>query len=594
MGNFSLSPSQIVARWYGITLAVACFGWPLILGMPFGWLRVTWLAIAVFCVAVSIVLAQKFAEKSVVPVLSADAPPWFLILAATLFIAYATRFPTTFFSDDEAIVIPPLVVAYRLAALLTWPGLTATILTLGALVLWRYKKVSSWHLWAVFLITLLSTSFIGFFYHNAETLLVRYPPMMNLTQLVSTIIGQGEPLLMRLANAGWTFVLALVVWYLLPTWKPHARLALGLVACLTPLGWSYRILLYQSSGEIVLALAIILLLSQLLSGRDGIALYIGMTFSLWILYRPTAFALATATVLALLLLRRKRDALEVGAIALPIGILWCAVYILGAFQYDFLSSSSTRSFVVARPMFETLKALPEQLSVPGLLVLIIGSICIFWKRPHDRWLLALAWLFSVSYTVLHQLLTIDVWYGYGRFNALLIVPLAVVTSSMVMWAKEKKCTWLTLPLIAILVAVTPWNFVSFMQGYRSDAYQHRMERTVTGGAIPTPLPAATEELLSHVDTMIILTPTVTYLDLFIARGMITADQRTSIVDRSRAWTPSDTSRPVLVQAPMKGRTYRTNIPETLENRLLEAAEWAKAQPNVYERVYGEERVIIVP
>lgn len=594
MGNFSLSPSQIFARWYGIVLVVACFGWPLILGMPFGWLRAAWLGIAVLCVCTSMMVTQHIAKKSMLPVLSSDAPPWFLFLAATLFVAYASSFPTTFFGDDEAIVIPSLVVAYRLAAILTWSGLTAIVLALGALVVWRWKKVSSWHLWAVFLITLLSTSSIGFFHHNAETLLVRYPPMMNLVQLVSTIIGQGEPLLMRLANAGWTFVLALIAWYLLPTWKPHARLALGLVACLTPLGWSYRILLYQSSGEIVLALAVILLLSQLLSGRDGISLYIGMTFSLWILYRPTAFALATATVFALLLLRRKRDALEVGAVALPIGILWCAVYVLGAFQYDFLSSSSTRSFIVVRPMIETLKALPEQLSVPGLLMLMIGSICVFWKRPDDRWLLALAWLFSVLYTALHQLLTIDVWYGYGRFSALLIVPLAVVASSMVMWAKEKKCTWLTLPLIAILVAVTPWNFVSFMQGYRSDAYQHRMERTVTGGAAPTPLPAATEALLAHADTMIILTPSVTYLDLFIARGLITANQRRSIVDRSRAWTPSDASRPVLIQAPREGRTYRTNVPEALEKRLLEAAEWAKAQPNVYERVYGDERVIIVP
>lgn len=53
------------------------------------------------------------------------------------------------------------------------------------------------------------------------------------------------------------------------------------------------------------------------------------------------------------------------------------------------------------------------------------------------------------------------------------------------------------------------------------------------------------------------------------------------------------SRPVFIQAPAQGLTYLTNISAEEEQKLLNAAAWATAQPNAEIISLGQEKVIVV-
>lgn len=508
-------------------------------------------------------------------------------------------FPITFFSDEEAITIPALSLLSRIAAIAGWPAVTSVTACGIGLIVWKYRMLRTWHVWILSGCLLAATITLGMMIDRPYALLVRFPPLIHFIQLAATALSAGTPSLFRLANAGWTIALGLVAWRLLPNWPKSARLTLAVAACLTPLGWTYHLLLFQACGEVALGLLTILLLTQLLQRPDGerLALYVGTALSAWILYRPTALALAVTTVALLFVLRRRQAAWNIALIAFPVGLVWVAVYATGVFQYSFLSSGSAseRTFAIMEPLAKLLIALPEQLSLSGMLILIAGSIAVLWRRPSERPLLLLAWLFAIVYTAMHALLTLDRWYGYGRFNILMMLPLAVCAGSLVAWAHGKRWreygTGIT--VIAALALQTPWNFVGFLQSSRDVSLLDRIERTVTGGVDPTPLPSIVEQHLANVDTMIVISPSHAFLDLLIARGLLTPVQRSSLIKRSHEWNPSLPNRPVLIQAPPDGRTYRTNISEVDEKFLLDAAAWAAIQTNKEIFSLGEEKVIVV-
>lgn len=600
MGDAALSVeaggARLLARWYAVLLIAACFGWPLILGIAPGAPRAAWLFIAVVLVLCSVLAARSAAKRAAMPSVETRRPPWLAFAVPALLVAAASIFPVTFFSDEEAIALPSLLLLTRAARLVTWPGLAALFALCIGSAAWFRRRLRGRHVWALLALLCTSSVVLAFLHARPEALLIRFPPLLHLGQILATAAGLGRPALMRLGNAGWTFLLFLSCWTLLPRWPVSARIALGIAALLTPLGWTYRLLLFQACGEITLGLAAVFLLDQVIRRPDGdyLGLYPGMLLGAWILYRPTSLAIACAVIGLLALVRRRRAALDIALIALPMGALWVSVYVLGSFQYAFLSASSDRTFALWRPLMETLAAVPEQLGWVGIAVLLAGSTVLALRRPSDRVILLLAWMFGVTSTLLHQLLTVPVWYGYGRFSVLLMLPLAVTVGALAAWAAERRRAWLVLPLIALLAWTTPWPFVRFLQERRAVGTEDYIERTVTGGSIPTPLPQLIEEHATDAQRMIVLSPSYAFLDLLVARGLFGVAQRESIIARSRAWTPSSPGRPVLIQAPQPGRTYRTNITADEERRLLEAAAWARTQPGVREEVFGSERVLVVP
>ncbi|HVW66374.1 MAG TPA: hypothetical protein VHA78_01435 [Candidatus Peribacteraceae bacterium] len=590
------SCAQLVVRWYAVLLGVLCFGWPLLLGMREGPARWIWTVAACGLVMLSTAAAYRAAAHAGTVRVTPQRAPWALFILFAIVVAWAAVFPATSFSDEAAIALPALNVLSRIAQVLSWPGILVLTLFVAAFLAWFRAKLRDVHVW-ILLILLAGWSIALLLLHtHANTVFVRYPPAMQLMQLFSTAVGMGSASLMRLPNAFWTLLLCIAAWFLTPSFRPSARIATALAACLTPLGWTYHLLLYQACGEITLGLVAVFLLSQIVQREDGdtLGLYAGMLFGLWILYRPTIIAVVCATAIALWILRRRRAAWDTAAVALPVGLLWVAVYAFGAFQYAFLSGTSDRHFVLVTPILDTIAAIPDALHPVGLLILLAGSAVVFWRRAADRWPLAIAWLFAIANTVPQQLLTIDRWYGYGRFDVFLMLPLAVCAGSLTSWAADRKRLILIAFLFAVLVCTTPFSFLSFLQRYRSVSYLSRMERTVTGGVDVTPLPTVVHRLAAHAGTEVILAPDYSFLDLAIAHGDITVADRTTLLRRSASWTPSSTDRPVIIQAPRAGMTYRTNISGEQEDRLRSAAAWAEKQPGVERVVLGSEQTLIVP
>ncbi len=595
IGTFS--PALFV-RWYSLLLLAACFGWPLVLGIGTGLLRFIWLIVAILLVGFSVYSARHAAEHIVKVTYRVARPPWLFFIVAGVALGIMLIFPVTFFGDEDLIALPSLIIASKLANVLTWPGLMVIVVALTWIFRLSYRHIQDWHVLVFAVFVLISSAVLAVLHTHPETLIVRYPFFMNFIQFIVTVLTQGSPELFRMGNVFWVVTLGFVGWYAASDWPPSARIATAVTLCLTPLGWTYHILLYQACGELTIGLLATLLLGKLLKKNNDTqsasALLLGSIFSFWILYRPTAFVLAGAAVVLLLVCGRKRAAWTVGSIGLPIGVLWLMVYVLGSFQYPFLSTESTRSFQLLAPFIATLKNLPDQLHPIGLLLLLVGGAYVAWKRPTDRNTLLVAWVFAVLYTGLHQFLTIDEWYGYGRFNVLLMLPLAVTIGSIIAAVSEKNHVLTAITLLLPLILATPWSNVGFLQSYRAVSYLDMMERTVTGGVSPSPLPRAMNDFVPKADTLILISPSSSFLDLLIARGKLSIAQRTAILERSKLWKPNSTARPVLIQAPTEGYTFRINIPKLDEQRLIDAAAWARKQPGLMVYRLGHEEALVVP
>lgn len=588
---------RLIARWYAIVLCTTCFGWPMIVGIPQGWMRCVWFVVALLCVGWSMVTAHRIAST-----IGLDrhetVHPWFLCSVIGGGVLLMSRFPLTFFTDEEAIALPGLTIAMNLIGFVGRPFLIIMLCIVIAGIVRYGCSLRSSHTYCFCGMMVMISATLGVVHQSTETLVLRYPPMLHVLQVTMNIIGGGNLTLLRLLNVFWSIMLGCTAWYCFPDWSRLSRSVLALAVCLTPLGLTYRLLLYQGCGEITFGILLVALVHRLLQSNenDHVAFYVGATLVLWILYRPTAIVLMMATVAIIVYKKRQAATAMILHLALPIGLLTVATYLAGSFQYSFLMPSTPRSFEVLRPFIETLRALPGNLSMVGLIILGCGTIGSWILRPEDRTLLGIAWAIGIIYTGTHEILTVEQWYGYGRFNLLLLVPLGICVASCTAWAgQQSKYLGLAVAsgFLMTLATVTPWRFVEFLQGYRSVSHAAYIDRSVTGGAFPSAVPKLIERLLAHRKSLTILAPSTAFLDLFIARKLLTPEERAAIVERSNLWMPSERNRPVVISISASGTTYRTHEGDMMDHRLQAAAVWALAQPNVETIEFGRERVYVV-
>lgn len=602
IGLSSLSGAKrTLAHGYALSLASLVFLWPIALGIAPGGLRLAWLFSAAVCIAISIVAVFWALPSSTLPVMERVRLRSLPILLAAIVpsLVIGALVPLTFFSDEEALVLPALRIASVLADIFTWPGLIAAVALLGILGGVMIQRCRTGIIALLCVLCFLASVGAALMIDGTYGQFVRFPPVVHLVQILGTMFSMGDPNLFRFASVLWALFLAGFLWRFTPEWSDASRIGLFLAAGLTPLGWTYRILLYQAAGEIVLLIILTTLLSQFLQRRDrgDAGVLIGMLFSGWILYRPTALVLCLGCIGLLWCLRYRRAAWSVAFTALPVGGVWVLTYLLGAFQYSFLQPGSERVWnlhSVLTPLLETALILPSQVRPLGFAVLILGTIGVLWRASAWRSPLLLAWFFALLNIGLHNILTIERWYGYGRFNALLMVPLAFVVAAL--WDKREFGRWSPLfgsVSLALLIVATPWNLGAFLQQMRM-VPQEIVERTVTGGVEPTALPGVIDDFIAQGEVPpVILSPSHAFLDLAIARGMLTPVERDNIITRSNTWTPEDAARPVIIQAPAGKLHYRGNLTEEEEKRLRDAALWARTQPGVQSIFYRLEETLIV-
>lgn len=570
--------------------------WPVALGVPAGLPRILWIVIAVACLWVSSFFALKSAKKGEAVTINAEPFPFWLYGLAVLPVLIAgITMPLAIFGDEEAIMLPAFTALSLVARTVGWiPLMIAALAALfvGGTFVRRFpERFLGWFVGGCGVFALV----IGLLVARTETEFVRYPPLVHFMQGFATVFTSGDTALFRLPSVLWLFVFGWMIWHMAP-WSRVARFLAFFTVMLTPLGWIYKVLLYQSAGEIVFAALAALLIAQLIQigKKEGSVPLIGMTFTLWIMYRPTALAAAAACCALLFILGYKKAAKDIALIAFPIGFMWVMVYLIGSFQYDFLQPGGGRVWSLASvttPVIETLRMLPSQLHPVGLLIMLGSTLWLLRAERSRAMPLLIVWYIALVNTALHQLLTTEKWYGYGRFNALLILPLAFSIAGL--WGASKIRQIIAGIAVAVLVLVTPWHITGFMQSLRT-VPADQVERTVTGGMIPIALPGVTTDLLTKgITPAVILAPSYAFLDIDIARGLLTSAQRTEIRERSATWTPENTARPVLIQAPIRPVHYLGNISKEEEQRLLDAAAWAAAQPGVTIVRYGWEVTYVV-
>lgn len=599
MAMHPLSARRIVNA-YAVILTLACFLWPVVLGIQGLTVRLLWILCASGLLGTSIFVAGNACDDRSIPTISTSRAPWwfFAILALPSLLIGATM-PITAFSDEEAIALPTLSALFTIVRAIGWPALLLCM-TVGILCAVLAIRRLTPHGRLFFLAggALVATG-MAFTVPHVIGLAIRYPPLVHLAQGFFTLLTVGHPALFRVQNAGWTILLAWTISHGLPGVSRTARVAAMTVATLTPLGLSYRVLLYQVSGEIWFGMAASLIVAAMITRNDKHSSggMLGMLFGLWILYRPTSLALC-ATIIALLwMLRYKRAAWDVTRIAMPIGLLWILVYLFGSFQYDFLQPSSGRAWTISsitQPIIHTLRELPQELHPVGLALLLVGSIIILWRSHALRPLLLIGWTIAIINTGIHQLLTIDRWYGYGRFNALLMLPLMIITLGL----SDRRFSGRFSPVVSLLIIAglafnTPWNFSRYLQMQRGIPAED-VERSTAGGSVPLPASSVVHDMLMAGKVpAILLSPSYGFLDLEIARGTLTVAKRTELLRQSARWSPDHEARPVVIQAPTDSIRYWGNLTESDERRLIEAATWAQSQPTVRTIPYGADRVLIV-
>lgn len=592
-----MNTSARVTDWYAILLIATLLWCPVFLGIPNGPRRVMWVILAIVCIICSWKVARSHticAKKSV----NTMHISWLLfVVVLALAVGVSGVFPVTFFGDEDTIALLANTLVHHLVAHAGWIGLNSLLFGSTALLFVYRNRLRKWHVWFVIFvsgaITLLtaatSTQTIG--------LMVRYPPIVHLAQTIATILSFGELSFLRVVNVGWTVLLGFVCWYGFPRWTWLSRLLLLITICSTPLGWSYRILLYQSCGELTLGLLVLSFFyvsKSTLKQDQQYAAMLGMILSVWILLRPTAIIFIGISALVFLFKNEWRSAITIVGISGPIGLLWACVYVFGSFQYPFLNSSSQRSFPVIEPLRQAALHLPEQLTWPIIFIVTSVIAVVWYKRAEYRFLIGISWLFGISNTVLHQLLTLPQWYGYGRFSALLMIPVGITIACGAQALRGHRLQLVYACLcVLILWWSTPWNIVKFLQDNRQYQLLISMENSVTGGVIPTPLPIVLRQYMKHKDSFIILSPNYSFLDFYIANGALSVSDRNDILHRSKQWKLGDPNRPVLIQSPTSASTYRPNITEEEERRLREAARWALKEPTLRVEVYGNEKTLIV-
>ena len=593
------------AHWHPLThayvllLGALLFLWPSTTGIPLPLVRIVWIGSALLMLLVSAAALERSLTGAEPSRQNLKDVPWKWLLPVCCIVAVSLIIiPLHTFSDETNIALPALTLLSHLAAVITRPGillLTIGLLTMALWYLRRPRPRITLLLLACMLSVVLAVSFL---YEGHSTLFTRYPPLVHLLQTIASALTGGSIAFVRLPNLFWTLLLGLSIWHYAPaSWSNTARMAGFAALLLGPMGWIYRISLYQACGEITLGITAVLLTASILRTHERTrdAALLGILFALWILYRPTSFVALCSTLFILWIMGKRQAALSAGSIALPIALLWIAMYPTCGYSFLFhkgsLFPAASRSLI--DPILSTLSTLPLNFHLLTLTILIAGSIIIVLRGQRDsRILLGIAWILGLAPSLVQQMIQEPKYYGYPRFNILLLLPLCIVIAELTSQRTFPKLRGLPGMLcLALLLFITPFDAIRFAQSLRID--NPRIFQSTTGGDVPLPVTMIAEGIVRKTPHAVFVVPDVSFLEILITQGVITVEERRAIIARSTAWTPISPDRPVVIQAPTV-TSYQPNMTAAAETRLKEARAWALLQPRHTIVPLGLEEAIIVP
>lgn len=596
------STSRTITTGYLLLFGALLFLWPVVAGLPGFAMRATWIAFALPLLQWSAWNLEQAMKDGTVPVPRLKNIPWIetTILLCAIAVPLAA-IPFHAFSDEPHMALPTLALLSRAADAFGWlPLIVGAVLALIAFLCACMRVPPRAARVAVLLFAGVAL-FTATEFPAPSPFAVRYPPLVHLFQSFTTLAAMGDLTMLRMTNLFWTVLLVITIRIARPAWSRSAVIGASLAVIMTPLGWMYRTALYQACGEITLGMGATFLLANVIretKNRSSLpSAFLALLLSLWMLYRPTSAIAFLGVVALLLLLRRWREAGVVAGIAGPVVLLWIALY--PAYNYSFLLQNGSLFPAAERSLTEPflvfLRSFPGSFGVTATAVLLLGSLLMMLRGDkEERWLLMAAWIIALPPTLAQQFVLPPDFYGFPRYTVLLLLPLGVVTGSLLAGGLRMPRTLassLGFLIILLFAFTTPWRIDRFMQENHRET--SGIYRSVPGADVPLPVFSVAETALRTGARPIILSPDYTFLDLFVPGGLLTTDERRTIIEQSAVWTPTSSARPVLVQAPIE-TTYQPNITAEQERRLKEARVWALAQPGHRVIRYGIEETVLVP
>lgn len=593
---------RTIAHAYLLLLGVLFFLWPVSAGIPGLGLRLAWISITlVLCIVSGLAFSRSLQGLENIHITMPRGALLGLLLFCVLLAWYGFAIPPLAFSDEATIPLPSLTLVGKATRLLTWPGLLASAavtLIVGILALQRFSQgviiamLCAMALGALFLALILPQSLS----------MVRYPPLVHLMQSLGTLLTGGSLSLLRMQNVLWTLLLGIALWQW-RAWPSAARIAAFFAMMLGPLGWTYRLALYQACGELTLGVTSVLLLTTIIrepKHERACGGMLGAVSALWCLERPTALAAIVSAWTLLLVLRRLKACGWTVGVSAPVIAAWLLLAPLFTASYGLESSAfadlAREGFLT--PLLVALRSLPMNFHPLGLVVLIgAPALVLFLGRRQERRMLAIAWVLVAPAAAMQHMVAGEVFYGVGRYNVLLLLPLGLGVASLVAIGVRTSRGVIryaglsaAIACLMLLLWITPFDFVRYTQELRASSMD--IYRAPTEGYLALPIVDVARRYSAE-ENLVVLSPQYIFLDLFVASGELTLHKRDAIIRRSQAWTESSPDRPVLVQAPV-ATTYRPNLTKAQEDRLRAARVWALLQPEHRTEKLGMEETVVVP
>jgi hypothetical protein len=590
-----------VASAYALLLGACFFLWPAVTGIPQLQQRYLWIVLGFIAIAgSSLVLAVDYKPKE--RQMPAGRTWIMAILCAAALGAYAAWVPYLEFSDEILIALPGMTIVGLVIGKIGVPLLLLGT-TIAAVAAYFVVRQGSWLLTTIIVLFMACFAAAVASTNVQSGLALRYPPLIHVMQMIASTLSGGSSLY-RLQNVLWTIFLIIGVWTLLPDWKPWRKMVLIAGVVLGPLAWTYRIVMFQAGAEITVGLIAVLLLRSLVmrenkdaKGKQSDAALLGATFALWFLTRPSSLSPILVMIGILLLSPKLRKAgIATALTAAPVVLAWLYLSPYYTFQYNFEAQTSKGFASVILKMIDgitaSIDALPHSLGLVALSILFIGTLFTLIRgSKSDQILIACAWIIAAVNGLAQNAVINDIFYGVARYNILLVLPLGIGLAGFFEGRKwQPTLSFVGLGLIALLVVVTPFNFTEYTQYLR--ATSDDIWRTPPEGYLASPLLEATRDVAKTDKSFVLIAPGSQFMDLLIVEGLLTPSERASIMQKSLAWTPKSTQRPVIVQAPLI-TSYQPNQTPEQEQRLRDAATWARTQPNHSIVRVGEEEVIVV-
>jgi hypothetical protein len=588
--------NKIVAT-YLLFLGASFFLWPVSLGIPLVPLRVVWIVFALPLIFLSAQGLSFALREAAVPAWNLRHVPWWLLALVIPVLSYPlVTVPLRTFSDEILIAMPSLAFGYVLAEWFSWPGLMVVALGAAGMAIFVIRKAPLSIVRLILTAMAALAILLALFAPHTISFVNRFPPVVHLLGSLSVLLTAGSVHLLRLPNLIWTLVAMLAIWHMRPEWNVWHKSMLFVGLLLGPLGWMFHITLYQACGEVTLALIAVFLTTTILRQPHArLAGYLGMTLSLWMLYRPTSF-IAALTIVGLLFLSRKwREAWQTAWIFLPISLLWIALYPLYNTGYllqgDSLFPAAKSVLSLLVPIRAFLFSLPYTLHQAVLIMAILLTAWTEWRgAAEQRTLLRVAWVVTLVTSLSQHLITLPILYGYVRFSNLLAVPVAIAFSGLFQTPFTIRRRLACIAALLLFIVATPFDAVRFAQ---TILQEEDVIHTFTAGAdVPLPFTNVALDIVSEHPQTVLLVPDSALLELAVATRRITTEQRKAIILRSEEWQLGDTDRPVIIQAPSS--TYLPTITAAWEKRLRAARTWALEQPGSSRIRLGVEEAIIVP